>query len=383
MIMTISQERHGTVAVDVLDRSYDIEFQPAWGKIPPEAMVTASLLPAMSLGADLRVEGKVCKFLLESLSLIQDIFIAWDASFRRISIEPSEPNEQEANEARNTSVGAFFSGGVDSFYTLLKHRDEITHLIFVHGFDVELTNRTLRDRISAANQKVAAEFGKTLVEVETNLRLFSNPHVSWEWYHGAALATIGHLLSDKIRRVYMPATHSYASLFPWGSHALLDPLWSSKGLHFVHDGAEATRFKKIASIASEDSVLKNLRVCWKNSGGAYNCGRCEKCLRTMTSLEVIGALRRSETFPTRLDLDAIRNLDFTGVSRAGREDIRVFIEQNLAATSDKSLARALRTALGRLQRPSRLRQITSQPTLMLTPKPYRYLSRRIKSATKR
>jgi len=43
-------------------------------------------------------------------------------------IRASEPVLQAGAEA-------FFSGGVDSFYTFLKHRHEITDLAVVHGFD--------------------------------------------------------------------------------------------------------------------------------------------------------------------------------------------------------------------------------------------------------
>ena len=30
---------------------------------------------------------------------------------------------------------SFFSGGVDSTYTFLKHQDEISHVVYIHGFD--------------------------------------------------------------------------------------------------------------------------------------------------------------------------------------------------------------------------------------------------------
>jgi hypothetical protein len=37
---------------------------------------------------------------------------------------------------------------MDSFYMLLKHRAEITHIIFVHGFDIDLEDRELRAQAS-------------------------------------------------------------------------------------------------------------------------------------------------------------------------------------------------------------------------------------------
>ncbi len=47
-----------------------------------------------------------------------------------------------------SGIACFFSGGVDSFYTLLKHREEITHIIFVHGFDIALEDHSLRAQAS-------------------------------------------------------------------------------------------------------------------------------------------------------------------------------------------------------------------------------------------
>ena len=45
--------------------------------------------------------------------------------------------------------------------------------------------------------------------------------------HGVALAAIGHLLAPAFERLYVPSSVYWADLFNWGSHPLLDPLWSS------------------------------------------------------------------------------------------------------------------------------------------------------------
>src|SRR5574337_867736 len=44
-------------------------------------------------------------------------------------------------------VAVFFSGGLDSFYTLLKRRNEIDSLVFIHGFDIPLENVALREQV--------------------------------------------------------------------------------------------------------------------------------------------------------------------------------------------------------------------------------------------
>ena len=109
------------------------------------------------------------------------------------------------------------------------------------------------------------------------------------------------LLSSLFKRIYIPSSETYAHLEPCGSHPLLDPLWSTEHLQIVHDGCEATRIEKVRKIAQHEVALKKLRVCWENKENAYNCGVCEKCIRTMISLYAIGALDNCTAFKSQLD----------------------------------------------------------------------------------
>ena len=234
---------------------------------------------------DIFAEGTVSRRLADSFPTIMSIFRAWEPSLHAVEIHGAVPAKQSPQvEGR---VGTFFTGGVDSFYTLLKHRDEISDLIYVYGFEIGLDNPTLYQKTSAMIQNVATEFNKRFITIESNLGTLLNSYVYWGLLgHGAALATIGHLLSPYYRLLYIPATHTYADMYPWGSHPLLDPLWSSDVLEFKHDGCEATRVQKVKFISEFDVVLRSLRVC---STPVYNCGQCEKCLRTMINLHLAGA----------------------------------------------------------------------------------------------
>jgi hypothetical protein len=243
-------------------------------------------------------------------------------------------------------VACFFSGGVDSFYTFLKAHDEITALIFVHGFDIRLDRVALRDRVAGAVRDLAARLERPLIEVETNLRDFSNRYARWApEYFGSALASVGLLLSPQFRKIYIPGSVTYAELLPWGSHPMVDTLWRTEETELVHDGCEATRVEKVGFIASHEVALGSLRVCWENRDGAYNCGRCEKCLRTMISLRAVGALDRCATFPRRLSLPAVATIAIPNAI------LRSFYEQNLdvvlRAGRDPALAWALRICLNR------------------------------------
>jgi hypothetical protein len=271
-----------------------------------DALLAAVLLPAMTAGAPLRVGGSISPRLLAASSTIQDIFATWDPTLRRVSIQPAVFCSKDVGLAQD--VGCFFSGGVDSWYSFLKHREEVSALIFVHGFDIALQDTPLRERASQVIRRVAAHLQKPLIEVETNLRAFSDQYVSWESYHGSALASVALLLSPQMHTVYIAAAHTYRHLIPLGSHPILDPLWSTETMQIVHDGCEATRQEKVRRFAECDLALKTLRVCWENPESAYNCGKCRKCQTTMVDLYLAGALHRCTTFDQPLDLRKVSRL---------------------------------------------------------------------------
>ena len=306
-----------------------------------DAFLAATLLPAMRARVKLELEGPTSGLLRQNVRTIQDIWACWDLSFARVDMTgPSVRGPESAG-----GVACFFSGGVDSFYTALKHKDEISALVFVHGFDLPLANADLRASVSRALRAAATELGKPLIEVQTNVRTFSERQVPWSEYHGSALASVALLLAPMFGRVYIPASFPYSYLEPWGSHPLLDPLWRTEDLEIIHDGCEATRVEKVRSIVASETALRWLRVCWEAPGGAYNCGRCEKCLRTMVNLEIAGALDRCATFD--------RALDLRRVARAPAPDAcaLMFVADNLRACEERgdqpALVRALRDCLSR------------------------------------
>ncbi len=181
------------------------------------------------------------------------------------------------------------------------------------------------------------------MEVETNLRSFSDPLVGWGKYHGAALASVALLFQHRFRRVLIAATNTYAELFPWGSHPLLDPLWSTELTEIEHDGGEATRFDKMAYISQHEIAMRWLRVCHANPNGAYNCGRCVKCLRTRIVLRTVGALERCKTLPHDLSLEEVPNVELTG--DVSRFVVRQTVEDLRRLGTEPGLALALKEAL--------------------------------------
>ncbi len=303
----------------------------------------AALLPlAMKQHWQLNLQAPASSRLLRAVHTIQDMFALWEPG--SASIEISDPGTSSDAASKAPGCATFFSGGVDSFYTLLKNRARITHLIFVVGFDIVLANTQLIELVTREIQAMANDLALPLIIVRTNLRDLSNPLLNWRLYHGAAMASVAHLLAPTIGSVLVASSHDYSDLFPLGTHPLLDPLWSTESVEVIHDGCEAPRFRKVAFIATNPVVQKRLRVCYRNKHNKYNCGVCEKCLRTMVSLQALGVLDRYATFQSAVNLKKLRKL------RVGDDrKILPFHRDNLLALQERKdqphLIRAVRQAM--------------------------------------
>lgn len=160
-------------------------------------------------------------------------------------------------------VGLFFSGGGDSFYSLFTGMERITHLITLIGYDVKLSDTARVAELVETTRAVASATGKIPIFVQSNLRSCREfARVPWEHTHGAMLAAVGHLLAPIVGEVRITAGYPLDDLKAWGTHAQLDPLWSSSSLRVVHTGAELSRTLRLQSVADEPLFQKYLRVCW-------------------------------------------------------------------------------------------------------------------------
>jgi hypothetical protein len=304
------------------DEPFDLWFRVhgARPQLEGEALVALSLPIAMSLGEDLDLGGlRLDPTFADGSVAWQDAFAAWYPDrLQRMALTRYRPRRDRTPAS---GVGCFFTGGVDSFHSVLANKERLTHLVFVHGFDVPLEGLpALRADVTEHVRAAALELGLPLIEVETNLHDLSDTrHSPWgTTYHGVALAAVAHLLSGVVGEMIIGATHAYADLFPYGSHPMTDPLLSASGLRLVHHGCEADRVEKTVACAASPVAMRHLRVCWENRDGTYNCGTCKKCLRTMIALAIAGNLESCATLPHTIDLDAVRALPLGDVNTLAR-----------------------------------------------------------------
>jgi hypothetical protein len=344
--------------------SSDIALRPA-----PEAFASAFLIPALAKKAGLAVDAPLSPAWIRNTRLLTDIVKRWWGYTPTLS--DLLGGKGEAVQAGSDASGLLFSGGVDSFYTLLRSRRKADYLFFIHGYDIRLDEKDRMNSFLPSLQAIAEGAGKRLVVIKTNLR--SHPVFSslpWDLTHGGALAAIGHFTTDDVGKFMISSSYPYFFDRPWGSHWKTDPLWSSELLEVLHVGAGVWRSDKLRAIADEPLVRKHLRVCHEHRNSRLNCCLCEKCLRTMLILAQQGKLEVFLNFTEQQRLaERVNNLEHVGaplipvyeeiLQRGLERDLRKAVRSLLARSrekrgtgekgGDKTFRRTVLTVVGKLK----------------------------------
>lgn len=123
--------------------------------------------------------------------------------------------------------------------------------------------------------------------------------------------------------------------FPRGSSPVTDERWSSASVTIFHDESDRSRSEKLMqAVALDPEEAASLRVCTCNAGGVGNCGRCEKCVRTMLPLAIAGRMADVPALPPRLPRRPGRRLH-VACDPPGAWSDRAFLDEmaQIAATS--------------------------------------------------
>lgn len=312
-----SQQQGSEVERSVRVRWNDGEFGlrltvPVASAGPPDdfsPFLAAMLLPAMRVGEDLELAGPVSARLLRRSDVIQQACRAWDPSLRWCSVSTSGV---VTPPPRAPGVACFFSRGVDSMFSATVERFEpgaLTHLVYCDDISVA-ARHDMKVRLEeiVRTRAAAEEIGLPLVVVATNIRTMTDPLISWEDVHGAALASVALMEGGEMGHVVMPSWADFAGLGASGSSPLLDSLWSTEWVEIEHDSLVEGRIGKVTRLAAErPKLLRHLKVCLRENR-PDNCGRCRKCLLTMACLQAVGGLEKAAGFPQEIDLELVRNV---------------------------------------------------------------------------
>ncbi len=269
----------------------------------PEAFAALLLLPALERGCRVAIDAPVDAMWLAGSSRLAKTYAGWWGYPTESPFDAVVAPVGRTLPAAGT--GACFTGGLDSFYTLLTGGDRFDHLVFVHGFDIALGDHTRMEAFERSFREVAATLRKRAVLLRSNVR--EHPvvaSVNWERSHGAGLAAAGIMLSPSIRSLIVPSSYRTTLLRPWGSHPDTDSMWSTTRMALIHDDTALGREDKLRRIVDEPLVWKHLRVCWRNLAPTGNCSRCHKCVRAMFAVAAYGRAENFTVFDWSISLAA-------------------------------------------------------------------------------
>ena len=272
-----------------------------------EPFIGIALLEAMISNRDIMVQDTpISRELFNRLIEIQQIYSCWNKDLKVVEIIADTYKEIKPYK----KVGCFFSAGVDSSHALLRNMDEISHLIIFNIFDYGNDDESWKHRINK-QKKFADSINKTLIPVETNAREWTNSKkISWHFAHGLFLSSVG--CAFGLSKAFVPSSHTYDELFPWGSHPLSDPMWSTESTKIIHDGAGFRRSEKLSDLLDNTLLADNLQTCWLYTD--KNCGMCPKCVRSIIAIHILGKETSSlPSFKNKM-LKSLRAIDESGAT---------------------------------------------------------------------
>ena len=288
----------------IINRTFFYEVENRWSKYLvselSDAFIIAFLELAMEKGANIYYETPASEELIYNLETYMIPVISYNIKeLKNISLYGKMINLKMETEG---VVGTGFSGGVDSFYSVLSHRNtkfksrEVTHVMLgVNGAAMSGISEDL-DQIWFEGEKerflpITKELGVELITVNSNISLLNDYKEYLQGGDTIVTSSFVHILR-KLFGVYYWASAVRADGFKFSKNdgnlmeMFISPLVSMQGLNFVLDGEQVSRIEKVEFIADNECVQKSIDVC----GELGNCGKCNKCLRTMGELYALGKL---------------------------------------------------------------------------------------------
>jgi len=275
----------------------DLEYKDYLCYERTDSFIAALLYYCMTKGLDIVSEGDISRRLLYQLN---EVFIpALSNENKEFSAVKIYANTNEEILKSEGHIGTAFSGGVDSFYTILKNREEdqddmkVSCLTFFkNGFGgSSMYSEILNEKRSEKFSAIADEMGYPFLEVRTNLRYYMpfDPVVS--------LVTLAAALSiQKYMKYYLFSGTYKSSRFKLTfDHSpnydmLSVQCFSTENLTFLLAWSEAKRLNKVDYISQFPEVQNYLDVCWCDLGNCTD-NYCGKCQRTLLEINALGKLK--------------------------------------------------------------------------------------------
>ncbi len=215
-------------------------------------------------------------------------------------IHAKEIKENSFNSEGNTIT--FFSGGVDSFSTLINNLDMKPTLVTICGGDIDFDNEKEWNNVKAYASQIGNKFNLKNLFIKSSLRAFIdntelekqfNDKLKDNWWHavqhgiGMISLVAPYCYKHKVSRVLFPSTYTENEKnIVCASRPEIDESLKFASTSVSYDGKEFNRQQKVNNICNYIKKTNTnfiIRVCYRSLKGD-NCCNCEKCYRTIMSL---------------------------------------------------------------------------------------------------
>lgn len=292
-----------------------------------DAFLVESIYLAMYHGENIIIDGNVNKKIYKNLiDYIIPVIKAMNPTFHDISIEVAGFANAHKNDDK--IIGTGFSGGVDSFSTIIdkfeKESDIDYRINTLFFFNVgQYRGNRHQERLGKALQyfENSNEFAKEikLPYVFVDCNMFDDLYLpKWE-YDAGPLCRIAAILvfQRALVRYYISGSNHYLQQNSSHDKHLDDvtdefiyTMTSPNDLEMILDGNQYYRSQKVENISKYEYVTRHLNVCVSPNVDVRhtkNCSICHKCLRTLIVLEAMGCLN---DFSTVFNIEQYKKVAF-------------------------------------------------------------------------
>lgn len=266
-----------------------------------DAFLVGLLPAAMQRGEDIYIEGPVSERLYyHTTRLFMKVLMLVIPELKPVKVFAEELDPGQLIK-KGEVVGTGFSGGIDSFCLLAEHMPgrgaptgyEVHQLVYNHVGPPE---------VAVANQwqvkklhRAAKDMDMPLLEIESNLDEFLSISFILSYVPRNLAAILA--IQKMFYRYLFASSYSYYNLYIGPCHdighchGVCLPLLSTENLDFVSSGEQYTRVEKTRIVSEFTPSYRALDIC-ANYERNYekNCSYCQKCLRTLFTLELLGKL---------------------------------------------------------------------------------------------
>lgn len=289
-----------------------------------DAFLVEAIYMAMYYGEDIEIDGYVSKRLYKNLTEYMMPFIkSVKTDFKLVNIRVK--GFKEAEKKGKNIIGTGFSGGVDSFSTIIcryEHEQDPEYKInCLFFFNLgQYPGKTAKERYINAvehyknSKRFSDEVGLPFVFLDSNMFDYYLPE--WE-YDAGTLCRISAILALQraITKYYIAGSYHYLQQNTSETKHLDDIgdsfiyyLVSPAKTEIILDGGQLYRSDKVVQLSNYKPATRHLNVCVNpdlDLSREKNCSICHKCLRTLIDLE---SLEKLDEFSDVFDLDKYRSV---------------------------------------------------------------------------